>query len=163
MTSQQRQAPESKKSGGSSLFGLIVLGVGLVAVVAAAFYVRQQSPTAPPQSAEAPATASPAAPAPAPAPESAESTAPQSATPLPSTATWPADLPPLPIGQYAIPRPASVVEAVYLFAARHPEILKYVPCYCGCELGGHTDNEDCFVAHRDAQGHVAEWETHALT
>jgi hypothetical protein len=50
--------------------------------------------------------------------------------------------------------------AVYQFAAEHPEILKYVPCYCGCESTGHPHNESCFVKRRDAQGNVAEWDTH---
>src|SRR5262249_55794704 len=30
-------------------------------------------------------------------------------------------------------RPPDVVRAAYLFAAEHPEITGYVPCYCGCE------------------------------
>ena len=33
----------------------------------------------------------------------------------------------------------------YEFAARHPEVMKFVPCFCGCERGGHKDNHDCFV------------------
>ena len=32
-------------------------------------------------------------------------------------------------------RPAGVVRTVYEFAARHPEVLHYVPCFCGCERG----------------------------
>ena len=49
-------------------------------------------------------------------------------------------------------RPAEVVKAAYLFAAQHPEVLKYVPCFCGCERGGHRGNDDCFVSARDAAG-----------
>jgi hypothetical protein len=59
-------------------------------------------------------------------------------------------------------RSPDVVKAVYEFAARHPEVLEYVPCFCGCERGGHNSNEDCFIAGRDAKGRVAAWETHAL-
>src|SRR6478672_2814260 len=51
-------------------------------------------------------------------------------------------------------RPPDVVRAAYLFAAEHPEILGYVPCYCGCERSGHRGNDDCFVATRDANGDV---------
>ena len=29
--------------------------------------------------------------------------------------------------------PAEVVTAAYQFAAEHPEVLSYVPCFCGCE------------------------------
>ena len=45
-----------------------------------------------------------------------------------------------------------IVRAVYVFAAKHPEVLSYVPCFCGCETRGHKHNDDCFVAARDAQG-----------
>jgi hypothetical protein len=54
------------------------------------------------------------------------------------------------------------VKAVYRFAAEHPEVLGYVPCFCGCERGGHKGNDDCFVKARNAQGDVTEWEPHGL-
>jgi hypothetical protein len=73
-----------------------------------------------------------------------------------------ASLPPLPTQEYAPPRPADVVRSAYLFAAEHPEILSYVPCFCGCERGGHRGNEDCFVAARDGKGDVTQWEPHGL-
>ncbi len=73
-----------------------------------------------------------------------------------------ANLPPLPFQAYAPPRPQEVVRAAYLFAAEHPEVLSYVPCFCGCERAGHRGNEDCFVAKRDASGDVTEWEPHGL-
>ena len=72
------------------------------------------------------------------------------------------DLPPLPAGLNNAPRPPAVVRAVYEFAARHPEVLKYVPCFCGCERGGHKDNADCFVAGRDKAGKVTAWESHGM-
>jgi hypothetical protein len=70
--------------------------------------------------------------------------------------------PPLPTQAYAPPRPHDVVRAAYIFAAEHPEILSYVPCFCGCERGGHRGNEDCFVAERDQNGDVTTWEPHGL-
>jgi Protein of unknown function with PCYCGC motif len=73
-----------------------------------------------------------------------------------------ANLPPLPFQAYAPPRPPDVVRAAYVFAAEHPEILSYVPCFCGCERSGHKGNEDCFVARRDSTGDVVEWEPHGL-
>jgi hypothetical protein len=71
-------------------------------------------------------------------------------------------LPPLPVQAYAPPRPPDVVRAAYVFAAEHPEVLSYVPCFCGCERAGHRGNEDCFVSGRDANGDVTEWEPHGL-
>jgi hypothetical protein len=73
-----------------------------------------------------------------------------------------ANLPPLPTQQYAPPRPMNVVRDAYLFAAEHPEILSYVPCFCGCEQGGHKGNHDCFVAARDSKGDVTAWDPHGL-
>lgn len=40
--------------------------------------------------------------------------------------------------------PADVREA-YQFAMAHPEILKAVPCYCGCVSHGHKHNYNCFM------------------
>ena len=70
-------------------------------------------------------------------------------------------LPQLPYEGYPAPRPMSVVQNVYEFAARHPEVLNYMPCFCGCERSaGHRGNHDCFVRRRDAQGRVVEWDSH---
>lgn len=70
--------------------------------------------------------------------------------------------PPMPTQAYAPPRPMNVVRDAYMFAAEHPEILSYVPCFCGCERGGHKGNHDCFVANRSENGDVTEWEPHGL-
>jgi hypothetical protein len=72
------------------------------------------------------------------------------------------ELPPLPASPYALPRPPEVIRAVYTFAARHPEVLHYVPCFCGCERSGHNDNDDCFIQSRDAKGRPT-WEPHGMT
>jgi len=71
-------------------------------------------------------------------------------------------VPPLPNVGFAAVRPMDIVRATYDFAAQHPEILKYVPCYCGCGSQGHSANESCFVARRDARGNVLEWDTHGF-
>jgi hypothetical protein len=73
-----------------------------------------------------------------------------------------ASYPPLPTQPFEPPRPQDVVRSAYLFAAEHPEILSYVPCFCGCERAGHKGNEDCFVAARDSKGDVTAWEPHGL-
>ena len=59
-------------------------------------------------------------------------------------------------------RSTEVVTAAYRFAAEHPEVLSYVPCFCGCERSGHRGNEDCFVKARDVNGDVVEWEDHGM-
>lgn len=71
-----------------------------------------------------------------------------------------ADLPLLPINIAHSARSPEVVQTVYEFAARHPEVLRYVPCFCGCERGGHRGNADCFVAKRNDRGEVTQWEPH---
>lgn len=51
--------------------------------------------------------------------------------------------------------PPEIVEA-YVFAAKHPEVLRYMPCYCGCHRGSdpHASNHDCFIDAIDASGPV---------
>jgi hypothetical protein len=71
-------------------------------------------------------------------------------------------LPALPQVPFPPARPMPVVQQVYEFAARHPEVLQYVPCFCGCERGGHTGNHDCFVRSRAANGRITEWEPHGI-
>jgi hypothetical protein len=70
--------------------------------------------------------------------------------------------PALPRVSYDPPRPIAVVQQVYEFAARHPEVLRYVPCFCGCERVGHTANHSCFVKSRAADGRVLEWDNHGM-
>lgn len=88
----------------------------------------------------------------------AQQPAPKPAPPRGSQAARP--LPPLPNPGYAPARPLDITRAVYEFAGRFPEILKYVPCYCGCETSGHPHNESCFVRARNAQGDVTAWDLH---
>lgn len=73
-----------------------------------------------------------------------------------------ADIPPLPQPPSPGVRPAPIVRAVYIFAAKHPEILNKVPCFCGCESRGHRHNDDCFVASRDERGRPTAWEPHGV-
>jgi hypothetical protein len=70
--------------------------------------------------------------------------------------------PPLVLPSYQLPRSADVVRAAYQFAADHPEVLRYVPCYCGCDTAGHTSNEDCFVKSRAKNGDVTAWQSHGM-
>jgi hypothetical protein len=72
------------------------------------------------------------------------------------------NLPPIPFRGYAPPRPPEVVAAAFQFAAEHPEVLSYVPCFCGCEHSGHKGNHDCFVRSRATNGDVIEWDEHGV-
>ena len=51
--------------------------------------------------------------------------------------------------------PPEIAEA-YVFAARHPEVLRHMPCYCGCEreTPPHGSNYDCFVDAIDRTGPI---------
>jgi len=73
------------------------------------------------------------------------------------------DLPPLPTAAVANSgENPEVVRAVHVFAARHPEVLGYMPCFCGCQRSGHKHNDDCFVAGRDSSGKVTAWDYHGV-
>jgi hypothetical protein len=91
---------------------------------------------------------------------SAQTPAKKAQTPAPSPSARKVTFPPIPNPGFAPGRPVDQTRAVYQFAAEHPEVLKYVPCYCGCESSGHPHNESCFVKRRDAAGNVTEWDTH---
>jgi hypothetical protein len=74
---------------------------------------------------------------------------------------WDLQWPPLPnAGKPA--KPIEQVRAMYAFAARHPEVMQYTPCYCGCEAQGHESARDCFVKGRNANG-KPQWEGMGFT
>lgn len=33
----------------------------------------------------------------------------------------------------------------YQYAFQHPEVLRYIPCFCGCGRQGHKSNYNCFI------------------
>ena len=70
-------------------------------------------------------------------------------------------LPPIPSSPHAA-APPDVVRAVYEFVARRPDVMRYVPCFCGCERNGHQNNAHCFVAKRDPDGRP-HWDAHGLS
>lgn len=53
------------------------------------------------------------------------------------------------------------VQEAYRFAMANPEVLRQIPCYCGCGGMGHGNNLDCYVAAYESEGQVAEFENHA--
>jgi hypothetical protein len=56
--------------------------------------------------------------------------------------------------------PVSVQEA-YQFTSINPDVMKDIPCYCGCGSVGHTSNYDCYVSNVDAQSNLT-FDNHAL-
>ena len=74
---------------------------------------------------------------------------------------WDPAWPPLPGGGKPA-QPIEQVRAMYAFAARHPEVLEYAPCYCGCERAGHNSVRDCFIKGRDANG-KPQWDGMGFT
>ena len=90
-----------------------------------------------------------------------ETMASQPSTPKPPPNAILPPLPPLPAG-FTLPRPAEAIADAYEFAARNPDVLEFVPCFCGCERSGHRGNADCFVQSRNADGSVQAWDTHGM-
>lgn len=63
--------------------------------------------------------------------------------------------------------PAEVVAApfrvreAYAFAAANPDLMRHIPCYCGCSAIGHASNYECYVASVGEDGRIT-YDLHAL-
>jgi uncharacterized protein with PCYCGC motif len=44
------------------------------------------------------------------------------------------------------------VRDAYRFAVANRDVLRYVPCYCGCEKDGHTNNASCYLKDSSPPG-----------
>jgi hypothetical protein len=53
------------------------------------------------------------------------------------------------------------VQTAYQFVVANPDIMKDIPCYCGCGNIGHTSNYSCYVSSTDDKGNI-RWDSHAL-
>ena len=149
--------PVQEKSGPNPAL-LAAIAVAVLAVGAFAFMRNSSDTTTAPASANSATPAQTDAKADEPTPEIVAATA-------ASAALGPhkqANLPPIPYAGYPPPRPVEVVNAAFQFAAEHPEVTSYIPCFCGCQHSGHKGNTDCFVRSRAANGDVLEWEEHGL-
>jgi hypothetical protein len=160
--SPQPPAPPPGKARGRTPLALAGVALAALAIGAVVFMQRDSvQPEAPAQAAAAPvlpaealakAGSAPAAAFPAPDPQPAVVLGPHPQK----------DFPPLQLPAYPLARTPEVITAAYRFAAEHPEILSYIPCFCGCERSGHRGNEDCFVQKRGANGDVTEWTEHGM-
>ena len=54
-----------------------------------------------------------------------------------------------------------IVRQAYQFAAANADVMKQIPCYCGCGKMGHTSNYSCYVAEVAADGKIT-YDPHAL-
>jgi hypothetical protein len=47
------------------------------------------------------------------------------------------------------------VKRLYEFQITHGEVMRYMPCFCGCgQTDGHRNNRDCYVQQVNADGSV---------
>jgi hypothetical protein len=53
------------------------------------------------------------------------------------------------------------VAGLYRFAADHPELLRWIPCTCGCGDLDHGSNRACYV--KDERGDQVTFTSHAAT
>lgn len=53
------------------------------------------------------------------------------------------------------------VQDAYRFNVANPDVMKEIPCYCGCGGVGHTSNYSCYVQEDDGQGNI-KFDGHAL-
>ncbi|TCS96470.1 uncharacterized protein with PCYCGC motif [Hazenella coriacea] len=52
---------------------------------------------------------------------------------------------------------------VYQLAAKYPDVIQHMPCYCGCgQSVGHKSNQMCFMKEIKEDGKVV-WDSHAIT
>jgi len=59
----------------------------------------------------------------------------------------------------AVKRSAQTVQTAYQYALANADLLKQIPCYCGCGSAGHHSNYACYVA--DDSGDSIEYDMHA--
>ncbi len=53
------------------------------------------------------------------------------------------------------------VRTAYQFAAANPDLMRHIPCYCGCGSIGHTSNYSCYVSAVGPDGGIS-YDNHAL-
>jgi hypothetical protein len=51
---------------------------------------------------------------------------------------------------------------LYRFAVDRPDVLQYMPCFCGCGRLGHRDNRHCYVKAEHPDGTIT-YTSHAAT
>lgn len=54
---------------------------------------------------------------------------------------------------YVTDAPAEV-KTLYEFQITHGDLMRWMPCYCGCGQSGHKSNRDCYIKSVGADGSV---------
>ena len=158
----RRQATPAAPEPASGPPWVLLGGVAVVAALAF-FLLFPETPAETPAEMADSDVAAPAPDAPPEAEPEAHAPAPVAFEPVDVVVPPPdAPTPPYPFIPNMAPRSADLITEVYEFAGRRPDILEYVPCFCGCESAGHRANAHCFVQSRNADGSVAAWEPHGL-
>lgn len=49
---------------------------------------------------------------------------------------------------------SSEVQRLYAFQVQNGDLMRYMPCFCGCGDHGHRNNRDCYVKRVNAEGTV---------
>ena len=149
---------EQKRSKGTSW---VLIAIAVAAVAAGGIFIASGSSDRG-QSLDTiePTVQAPSPPVGSPAPDYALSAV--NDTPLTADELSELPMPPLPYAAQ-MTGPPELVHQAYVFAAQNPGVLKYVPCYCGCENDGHRSNVDCFVESRASNGAVTSWDNHGMT
>jgi hypothetical protein len=157
----KRQNPPPSTKQPAKGFNPLMIGAAIVAAVGVGALALRGGSGAQPASGQSTSTAAPGAAAQTAEPDARAIAKAEAAAKLgPRKHT---SLPPIPFQPgYAPPRSPDVITAAYRFAADHPEILSYVPCFCGCERSGHAGNNDCFVRQRAENGDVIAWDEHGV-
>jgi hypothetical protein len=83
----------------------------------------------------------------------------------PQMAGAPADLMPADASAAWAARPDytkvdSQTEEAYAYALYHPQVVQWMPCYCGCARLDHRSNLDCYLK-RAVPGQKTQFEEHA--
>ena len=61
----------------------------------------------------------------------------------------------------AVQKAPATVQQAYQFAVANPDVMKQIPCYCGCGAMGHTSNYAGYVKSQNSDGSI-QFDTHAL-
>src|SRR2546422_7234291 len=54
------------------------------------------------------------------------------------------------------------VQRLYRYAVEDDDLLRYIPCFCGCARFGHRSNRDCYVKSLHDDGSIS-FTSHAAT
>jgi hypothetical protein len=47
------------------------------------------------------------------------------------------------------------IQELYAFHVTSGELMRYMPCFCGCTGSGHRNNRDCYIREVHADGSIA--------